>query len=343
MFLGQLLVNPTNVQSYVMQHGDELDESAGLFQRATAFKVAIAKGKATELNNEIEGLMAWRQSKVDQLGSMGKPKGPGGVRDILNVQSQIAYTEQEIMRKSGEIESLMATAEVYGPGALQLQYRGPETRRQVEIIGKEEVAGGKEFGIKEKVASLASNILPVGQFFGVGPSAGNSLFDTAFDNPTSATAQTVKAVEYGARSAAAAATFGTSELVLMLGMDLFGQKKKSFSGEGVKGFITDAGKDFSNEQASVAMINKMQSGVQAIYSPILGDTPILTKVTPRKEAAQIKNVGVEISPATRRGSSDTIQAKAIYGGLLNDYPEDVSKALFVGSIIALAAWLMYTK
>ena len=84
MFLGQLLVDPTNVQSYVTKHGEEMDESAGLFQRAGAFKLAVTKGKVEDLTNEIEGLTQWRQSKIDQLNSMGKPKGPGGVRDVLN-------------------------------------------------------------------------------------------------------------------------------------------------------------------------------------------------------------------------------------------------------------------
>ena len=139
MFLGQLLVDPTNVQSYVTKHGEEMDESAGLFQRAGAFKLAVTKGKVDDLTNEIEGLTQWRQSKIDQLNSMGKPEGPGGVRDVLNVQSQIAYTEQEIMRKSAEIDSIIATTETYGAGALQLKYQGPETRRLVEMISTREI------------------------------------------------------------------------------------------------------------------------------------------------------------------------------------------------------------
>jgi hypothetical protein len=60
MFLGQLLVDPTNVQSYVKRHGEALDESAGLFQRANAFKVAITKGKVSDLTDEIGTLRHFR-------------------------------------------------------------------------------------------------------------------------------------------------------------------------------------------------------------------------------------------------------------------------------------------
>lgn len=338
MFLGQLLVDPTNVQQYVAKHGEELDESAGLFQRATAYKLAVAKGKAKSLDDEIQGLMSWHDEKVAQLNSMGKPKGPGGVRDQLNVQSQILYTEQEINRKMNERDAIIATSEVYGPGALQVEYRGPESRRQVELISKQEITG-KQFNLMEKAASIAANQAPmVGMLFpGIMPSAQNSILSSAFDNPESTTATTVKSIEYAARSAAAAASFGTSEALLMLGVDLFGQKR-GFSGEGVKGFITDAGRSFSDEQASVAMTSKLQQGVQAVYSSAIGNTPILTKVAPKNSAAQIKNVGVDISPA----GGGVVQSKAVYGGLagVGERLETPSWWPFIGSV-AFAWWMLY--
>lgn len=319
MFLGQLLVDPTNVQQYVAKHGEELDESAGLFQRAGAFKLAVTKGKVDDLENEIEGLTQWRQSKIDQLNSMGKPKGPGGVRDVLNVQSQIAYTEQEIMRKSGEIESIIATTEQYGPGALQLKYQGPETRRLVEIISKEDVANASPPSVVDAYATKGASMLLPGTEGFLGPKTMSDI----------------------GRYGLATFTLGLSEVA----KSFMGGGKK-FSGEGVKGYITDAGKDFSSEQASVAMINKMQSGVQAIYSPTLGKTPILTKVAPRNEAREIKNVGVNITPGSGQ-AGDVVQSKAIYGGLLSGPPEtqhdELLHALMVGGIAAFAVWFVLSK
>lgn len=319
MFLGQLLVDPTNVQQYVAKHGEELDESAGLFQRAGAFKLAVTKGKVDDLENEIEGLTQWRQSKIDQLNSMGKPKGPGGVRDVLNVQSQIAYTEQEIMRKSGEIESIIATTEQYGPGALQLKYQGPETRRLVEIISKEDVANASPPSVVDAYATKGASMLLPGTEGFLGPKTMGDI----------------------GRYGLATFTLGLSEVA----KSFMGGGKK-FSGEGVKGYITDAGKDFSSEQASVAMINKMQSGVQAIYSPTLGKTPILTKVAPRNEAREIKNVGVNITPGSGQ-AGDVVQSKAIYGGLLSGPPEtqhdELLHALMVGGIAAFAVWFVLSK
>ena len=319
MFLGQLLVDPTNVQSYVTQHGEALDESAGLFERAGAFKMALTKGKVTDLSHEIDGLTAWRQSKIDQLASMGKPKGPGGMRDVLNVQSQIAYTEQEIMRKSGEIESIIATTEQYGPGALQLKYQGPETRRLVEIISKEDVANASPPSVVDAYATKGASMLLPGTEGFLGPKTMSDI----------------------GRYGLATFTLGLSEVA----KSFMGGGKK-FSGEGVKGYITDAGKDFSSEQASVAMINKMQSGVQAIYSPTLGKTPILTKVAPRNEAREIKNVGVNITPGSGQ-AGDVVQSKAIYGGLLSGPPEtqhdELLHALMVGGIAAFAVWFVLSK
>lgn len=319
MFLGQLLVDPTNVQQYVAKHGEALDESAGLFQRAGAFKLAVTKGKIDDLENEIEGLTQWRQNKIDQLNSMGKPKGPGGVRDVLNVQSQIAYTEQEIMRKSGEIESIIATTEQYGPGALQLKYQGPETRRLVEIISKEDVANASPPSVVDAYATKGASMLLPGTEGFLGPKTMSDI----------------------GRYGLATFTLGLSEVA----KSFMGGGKK-FSGEGVKGYITDAGKDFSSEQASVAMINKMQSGVQAIYSPTLGKTPILTKVAPRNEAREIKNVGVNITPGSGQ-AGDVVQSKAIYGGLLSGPPEtqhdELLHALMVGGIAAFAVWFVLSK
>jgi hypothetical protein len=317
MFLGQLLVDPTNVQEYITKHGEELDESAGLFERAGAFKLALTKGKVDALANEIEEFTKWRQSKVDQLKSMGSPKGPGGMRDILNVQSQIAYTEQEIMRKSAEIDEIMATTETYGPGALQLKYQGPETRRQVEIISKEQVAESAPPNVLDSYATKGASMLLPGTEGFLGPKVMGDI----------------------GRYGLATFTLGLSEVA----KSFMGGGKK-FSGEGVKGYITDAGRDFSQEQASVAMTNKLQSGVQAIYSPILGKTPILTKVAPKNEAREIKNVGVNISPAAGGSSQDTVQSKAVYGGLMGIGAQDTSMQTpswvpFIASV-AFAWWIL---
>lgn len=310
MFLGQLLVDPTNVQNYVAQHGEALDESAGLFERAGSFKLAVTKGKVNDLSNEIEGLTAWRQSKVDQLASMGTPKGPGGMRDVLNVQSQIAYTEQEIMRKSAEIDQIIATTEAFGPGALDLKFQGPETRRQVEIISKSEIGNNAPPSVMDAYATKGASMLLPGTEGILGPKTMGDI----------------------GRYGLATFTLGLSEVGRM-----FMGGGKSFSGEGVKGFITEAGRDFSNEQASVAMVNKLQSGVQALYSPTLGKTPILTKVAPKNEAKLIKNVGVEISPAAGGQSNDVVQSKAVYGGLmgLQDAPNvsaDMQSVVLLGAL-----------
>jgi hypothetical protein len=318
MFLGQLLVDPTNVQSYVKQHGEALDESAGLFERAGSFKLAITKGKVSDLEGEIERLTEWRQSKVDQLNSMGKPKGPGGVRDILNVQSQIAYTEQEIMRKSAEAEQIMSTVETYGPGALQLKYQGPETRRQVEIISKSDVASAAPPSVMDAYATKGASMFLPGTEGILGP----------------------KIIGDIGRYGLATFTLGLSEVARA-----FMGGGKNFSGEGVKGFITDAGKDFTQEQASSAMTNKLQSGVQAIYAPILGNTPILTKVAPKKEATEIKNVGVDISPVAAK-AGDVVQSKATYGGLLSGpliEDDQTVQALVATGIIGFAVWLVFAK
>ena len=119
---------------------------------------------------------------------------------------------------------------------------------------------------------------------------------------------------------------------------------KKFSGEGVKGFITDAGRDFTSEQASVAMTNKMQSGVQAIYSPTLGKTPILTKVAPKHEAREIKNVGVDITPGSGK-AGDVVQSKAVYSGLAGPIIEDDTtvQTLVATGIIGLAIWTVFAK
>jgi len=319
MFLGQLLVDPTNVQSYVTKHGEEMDESAGLFQRAGAFKLAVTKGKVDDLTNEIEGLTQWRQSKIDQLNSMGKPKGPGGVRDVLNVQSQIAYTEQEIMRKSAEIDSIIATTETYGAGALQLKYQGPETRKEVEIISKSDIANNAPPSVMDAYATKGASMLLPGTEGFLGPKTMSDI----------------------GRYGLATFTLGLSEVA-----KAFMGGGKHFSGEGVKGFVTEAGRDFTSEQASVAMVNKMQSGVQAIYSPTLGKTPILTKMSPRNEAREIKNVGVNITPGSGQ-AGDVVQSKATYGGLLSGPPDaqhnDLVQALMVGSIAALAVWMVIHK
>lgn len=364
MFLGQLLVDPTNVQQYVAKHGEALDESAGLFQRAGAFKLAVTKGKIDDLENEIEGLTQWRQNKIDQLNSMGKPKGPGGVRDVLNVQSQIAYTEQEIMRKSGEIESIIATTEQYGPGALQLKYQGPETRRLVEMISTRDIEEGSGkltsgfYGPAKMISDEAVKTSRIADLETSQKSAGFSAlppsllqqglnFYTAVDKI--APGQIDSYIGGGGKTAvrvgSAIATFGASELI-PAAVDFFFGGNKHISGEGVKGYITEAGKDFTSEQASVAMINKMQSGVQAIYSPTLGKTPILTKVAPRNEAREIKNVGVNITPGSGQ-AGDVVQSKAIYGGLLSGPPEtqhvELQQALMIGGIAALAVWFVLSK
>lgn len=311
MFLGQLLVEPEKAKNYVERFGEEIDESAGLFQRATAYKLAVAKGKAKELDDEIKGLTEWHDNKVAQLESMGKPKGPGGVRDQLNVQSQILYTEQEIGRKMDERDMIIATSEVYGPGALLLKYQGPETRRQVEIISKAEVASQAPPNVMDTYATKGASMLLPGVEGMAGP----------------------KVMQDIGRYGLATFTLGLSEV----GRAFMGGGKK-FSGEGVKGFITDAGRSFSDEQASVAMTSKLQQGVQAVYSSAIGNTPILTKVAPKNTAVQIKNVGVDLSPA----GGGVVQSKAVYGGLagVGERLETPSWWPFIGSV-AFAWWMLY--
>ena len=322
MFLGQLLIEPGKAKDYVENFGEEVDENAGLFQRATAYKLAVAKGKAKDLDEEIKGLTAWHDEKVAQLNSMGKPKGPGGVRDQLNVQSQILYTEQEISRKMDERDLIMATSEVYGPGALQVKYQGPETRRQVEMISKSDIAEGH---INEAASMMR----------GYGKQGASMLL------PGMEGLVGQKTMADIGRYGVATFTLGLSEVI----PTFFGGGKK-FSGEGVKGFITDAGRSFSDEQASVAMTNKLQQGVQAVYSSAIGNTPILTKVAPKNSATQIKNVGVSITPGSGQ-AGDVVQSKATYGGLLSGPPDaqhnDLVQALMVGSIAAFAVWFVFHK
>lgn len=313
MFLGQLplLVEPGKTASYFEAYGERLGPEAGLFQQAEAFRLGVAKGRVKDLDEEIRGLTAWHDEKVAQLESMGDPSGPGAVRDQLNVQSQIMYTTQEINRKQYEKEAIMATTTLYGPSALELKFVGPETRRQVEIASTHDIAEGNIGPVAESMrgygTKIASTLLP-----GVDSIVGPKIMGDI------------------GRYGLATFTLGLSELV----PKFFGGSGTP-SGEGVKGYITDVGKEFSNTQASVGMTKKMSPTTQAIYSPDLGKTPILVKTSPKIAAAEIKNTGAE-QQLVQQGS---VGAKAVYGGLLGEYPEDMSMITALLGIAAVA-WLL---
>lgn len=307
MFLGQIEVDPTQAKQYFDTHGAELLPEAGLYHKAAEFKSAVATGKINELENRINAHVAEMNRKIDQLNSMGKPSGPGAVRDQLNVQSQILFNQNEANRLMYEREQIIGTMDTYGPLGVQLKYAGPETTRTVEIIGTGDLkAPNAAEAFTQAYAGQATNMLL--------PGAGGILGNKTMGDI--------------ARYGIATFTLGLSEVI----PKFFGGGGKP-SGEGVKAWVVDPGKEFSRTEAAQKLMTTGKADTQAIYSPAL-DAPILTKI------ARPTDTSKAATSSAQTIQQGAVQAKAVYGSLLSEYPQTPSWWPFIGSV-AFAWWLLY--
>lgn len=308
MFLGQVEVDPTKAREYFDTYGKTLLPEAGLYHEAAQFKSAVAYGQVNELDNRIQAHIAEMDRKVEQLKSMGDPSGPGAMRDQMNVQSQIMFNQSEANRLMAERDQIIGTMEVYGPMGIQLKYRDPEKVREVELISTSELEApnaAKAF-TQTYAQQGASMLLP-----GAGGLVGQ------------------KTMADIARYGAATFTLGLSELV----PKFFGGGGKP-SGEGVKGWIVDPGKELTASEASQKLVSSGKQDIQTVYSKALNE-PILRKVARPTNGVQIPKAGVV---DVQQGA---IQGKAVYGGMLSGVNDNYPSLLPFFASVAVAWWLMY--